>query len=353
MGGMIRRWVIAGIAAIVVTVGCASTPPPPPDAGPPVGRWPSPTTAVDTHGPTRWLAASEVFLGSRERAGSVRSTAWMRFGFNLDGRVTSTADSAKNTGVCLRHPDAPKSINGDGIDGVDNAFGSQLFPILKSLQSDLEDLNNEDMRAGKWTMVLKIDDLGADDDASAPGTLLLVADLGHPATFTAADRWPVVRTLGAFPHAYVAHGQWVSGFARTTFPLLVAFRDDGGLLRLSLEPGLVVLDLGSGKTTVAGVLPMSSLVGSTETTVRVFGGCRSDRDDAGRLSTTTDSMLSSVVEAADLVAGAPDFQDPTAQCNAASFGIGLTMASTGEPSGTAPWPEVPDRCGRDSEAAGP
>ena len=76
-------------------------------------------------------AIHQLFLGDTDRQMNPNMTAWKTFGYNLDGKVTTATRP-----TCARSCPAPRSRSQvDGNGGIDNSFGSQIMPIVETLDS--------------------------------------------------------------------------------------------------------------------------------------------------------------------------------------------------------------------------
>ena len=99
------------------------------------------------------FAVSELFLGDTDRNGSPNPSAWKDFGYDLDGKI-STKDS---TDLCKPNAGgSPSSVYPDGNDGIDNAFGKLLLPIITGLAQDASAQVNESIQAGDFTIIVNV-----------------------------------------------------------------------------------------------------------------------------------------------------------------------------------------------------
>jgi hypothetical protein len=276
-------------------------------------------------GERRWFVLRSVDLGLRD------ANAWKEIGFDLDRRTTTSDDSKDSRNSCKRATGSPLRSLTDGVDGIDNAFGQHVMSVIKSIKSDAEQVANDEIANGGYTLLLRIDGASAADNASAPGALYAAgAHAGKP-TFTADDKWPVWSTtlsdgvdlekpLRKFPLGYVRNGTWVSGEIGEGpepiwFPLF-------GPLEMNMST-LLSVDLASGKGTLAGALPSTELVRMGTRWAGKFGMCKGEPG--------FDSVMSMLEGMSDLVLAAPDLQDPSRPCNAVSVGIGFQLAPVAPP----------------------
>jgi hypothetical protein len=245
-------------------------------------------------------------LGRFDRSGRRNYRAWAELGYDLDGRQTSRAGEASCKGVA-------RQVDGKG--GVDNAFGSEVMSMLESLRFDLEPTTNQDLPRGTWTWILVLDDVGGDDDAKAAGHLYLGGGHAGAPTFTTADHWPATK-VADFPDGYVAAGTWVSGTPRA---LDLPMRLAGHPLALSLKDAFVTLRLADGTGIVAGALPKETFEPQY---LSLIGGIQSCMP-----SPHYDELFRTHLPfALDLRLGS---SDPSAPCDAVSFGVGFHVAPTG------------------------
>jgi len=61
--------------------------------------------------------------------GDKTPTDWETIGFNLDGQCTNASSSS----VCTLGAGAPKSVQVDGMTGIDNSFGGNICPLLDTV----------------------------------------------------------------------------------------------------------------------------------------------------------------------------------------------------------------------------
>ncbi|MAQ19018.1 MAG: hypothetical protein CMN30_29995 [Sandaracinus sp.] len=112
-------------------------------------RQPPPRPASNTDGPD----ADEIVFGLREvgleqEAGD----AWRDIGLNLDGYCSV---GSVPQGEC-QPPDEDATLLLDGNQGIDNAFGGELFPLVDLVIEDLEATARESSAAGLGVVVLRV-----------------------------------------------------------------------------------------------------------------------------------------------------------------------------------------------------
>lgn len=282
---------------------------------------------IDRHGgSTRWYAMARVRLGGEDEAGHPSTSAWRAIGFDLDHRVTTAEAAKSNVDVCKAAPGASPTVLEDGEQGIDNAFGAHIVPFLRGLKADVEEAANSGIAAGDETILLRIDDVAGNDDASAPGALYVARGFD-------GARWPVVSTslldgvdLNAprvvFPDGYVSGGTWVSGSLTAAKTQI-----DAEMAQIPVSLGVdavqITLRFDDGAGTIAGFATKETLHASLEPALEAFGVCPGNA--------THDQLLSTLDQAADLVAGAPDLQNPSKPCDAISFALAFAATSTNAP----------------------
>ena len=220
--------------------------------------------------------------------------AWKTMGYNLDG-----VDGAE---VCEAVVSAaPSPPHQDGNDGIDNAFGHTIVPLLQELVFDLSETATDAIWAGAEThlFVLAHEPHGASNATSFTTKLYRTADLGVAAQFDGSDAWPVrsdsleqtndiesART--ELSCAYISNDTWVSG-ELVDLDLAIALASDIGnaTLTIPIRDAIISMAIDSSNIAadhgiIAGVVPteefldaMAVFVGNLDPTV-----CDSDALDA-------------------------------------------------------------------------
>ena len=305
-----------------------------PDVGPvPSGPKPPPRPAAATSGgATKWFAFDSLRLGVTVRAtGASSPSAWKEYGYDFDSRITTADDSVTSRNSCRRVSGSPQKVLADGNLGIDNNFGQHVMAVVKSLKSDSEETVNSSIRSGNITMLLRLDNVGPDDNADVPGALFLAAPLGGTPTFTESDKWPIdSASVDASKEAkakfkgYMAGGMWVSGdFGTGSFALLLPFIS-GSAASFHLESGVITVRVADGSNgTIAGGATTDSVKIGFTPLMKQFGICPGNA--------TYDQVVATLTQSADLVAGAPQMQNPSVTCNTLSMGLGFSMKPTGMP----------------------
>jgi hypothetical protein len=306
-------------------------------------RPPPRPTVAGADGPTQWFVVNTVKLGITDATGTPRSTAWKAYGYDLDERTTTADDSKTSRNSCMRVAGSPTAVLTDGDHGIDNNFGAHVMQTLKSLKSDIEDSANISIADGQGTLLLRLDNAIGPDNASVPGALYATAASGPP-KFDGTDVLPVSSTsvdgalgkpLYVFPKGYMAGGVWVSGELgtdRVTVPLVFA----GAPFTLQFD-GVITVRVADGSGgIIAGSTTTAAFVDTLTPWAKSFGICPGNA--------TFDAIVETITESADLVAGAPDFQDTSKTCDSMSIGIGFTMVKAAPPTTVVTPPPPGDLC---------
>lgn len=337
---MVRTSLLAAFAATslaVLAVGCGSDPvtsKPDPVVPDPPGRLPPEATqgAGMCADPSTTQAVNELFLGDYKRDGTPDTTnGWKDFGFNLDG-LTSKKES---TNLCKPRAGGSKAaVYPDGNEGIDNAFGKIILPIILSLASDLSTTANESIKQGDFTIMLDMASTGKDCSGAA-GKLFagstLVDDMGVALVpkFDGTDVWPVSPELLTntmdptsskivFPQAYIAGNTWVSGTKGT---VSIQLTISGFTVALDIQNAYVTVDLAAGNAsgtngTIAGVLDTEQLVSQISKVAAAFDTSFCDPN-----SPTLVSILNQLRQASDILKDGT--QDPAKECDGISIGLGF------------------------------
>ena len=323
---------VAAVAVLALSQGCSSTETPA-AAGGGVGAPPAKPSAGATTSKTEHnYALQQLFMGDVDRNLAKSTTAWKKFGYNIDGKV-STKDS---TDVCTPFEGAGKDAQVDGENGIDNTFGSRIIPIIQTFSAEVSKSITEQLKQGNFTVM--IDTVGLTDDpkqtnTALSGQLFAGGKLANP-TFTVADKWPVSPDLlvggtlagGSkvkFSDAYIVGGQWVNG---TPSDVSIALIFGGVSLEIKVRRGTIVFEHAGNQAangTISGVLDTEELITGLQKV-------------AGRISTSLcsgsafDSIAKQIRQASDIMADGTNAAGT--KCNAISIGIGFTAAEIAPPS---------------------
>lgn len=316
-------------SALLSLAGCGSTETPaePGDDNSRVGLPPLPGPEKAGDGPGVVLGINKLYLGETDRDGTTnKASGWKQYGFNLDGKVSDT--SSKD----LCKPAAggvPSSIYPDGNDGIDNSFGKNILSIILGIEAAPSVAVSDSIAEGSFTIMLKIDGLGADADYNPLTTKLYGGgDLGAPAKFDGTDQWPVLPELlndpsnidsakVVFPKSYVVGNTWVSGGqGDLNLNLSVA----GYSLGLTIGGALIAMDMdedhkGAVNGTIAGVLETEVLITELQKIVGAFQPSLCE-------GSTIEGILNQIRQASDIMKDGT--QDPNKECDGISIGIGFS-----------------------------
>lgn len=304
--------------------GTATPPPPPAGKG-------------TTSGTTRWFVVNQFRLGITRKGSSppIRdANAWKDYGYDLDARVTSADDSRNGYYTCKRVAGSPSGILTDGNGGRDNAFAGHVTQVISQLKADIEDATNAAVASGGTTLLLRLDNVGPDDNPHVPGALYAAVPLatGQSPKFDGSDVYAVLHSTlsdgatlasptASFPGGYMAGGVWVSGVPSYAVAMTMPL---GFLDALPVASPLVSVRVSDGTDgTIAGAFRTTALQTSMASWLRQFAICPS--------SSTYQQVITTMLQSADVVFDAPSLQDPTATCNALSMGIGFTLRPVQEP----------------------
>ncbi|MCA9624350.1 MAG: hypothetical protein KC731_35250 [Myxococcales bacterium] len=316
--------------------------------GPPEGAGPGDGTGVT-------FAVNQLFLGDTNASGSPDPEAWKDLGYDLDGDK-STKES---TNLCKPAAGAsPGSVYPDGNDGIDNAFGKILLPLITSIAPDASTSVNEAIADGDFTIMMNLSNLGSganyvDIKAGLYAGVTLVDDMGNPLTptFTPADMWPVAPELlvdpncmtqpceskVSFPTSYVNENTWVSGTPGTIdLSLGVA----GFALTLKITNAVITMDMdsdhgGAKNGVIAGVIPVEPLVAELKKIAGSF-------DMSLCSGSTFESIADQIRQASDMLQNGA--LDSSKTCDAISVGLGFTAKPVSLGAVADPAPPAPDPC---------
>jgi hypothetical protein len=322
----------------------------PGDAPPPTmtGAHPPPRPTTGASGVTKWFVISSLQLGiTNKTTGKPDPAAWRDYGYDLDGRTTTADDSKTSKNSCHRLPGSATKVLTDGELGRDNNFGQHFMAVVKSLKADAEEALNSAIATGDSTTLLRLDNVGADDNASVPGALYRTLP-GKAPTFTEADHYMVdfasvdgmKEAVVKFPKGYMSGGVWVSGELGgdrvvLSFPGFGFGAGAGSVI--DMPHGTMSFDVKTGKNgVVAGVVSASSFMKGIDRGLRDAGICPGNA--------TYDQVFQTVVQSQDLVLAPPTFQDTSRECEALSIGIGFEAKPSGTWGGLSSAPSGPDPC---------
>lgn len=306
-------------------------------------------------GPGHTYAVTRIFLGDTDRNGNdCNGRCWPDYGYDLDGQATD----ASSTNHCKPYMGAPPTVKQDGANGVDNSFGKNLVPLLKSFTPDPDGKINDTLKAGSFTLLVKIDKLGTGANyVGLPASLYVGSNLGHAPANDGSDAWPVVPELlqcadpmncmksdipnskVKFPSSFVNNNTWASGTSGTIdLQLSIA----GYTIDLTIAKAVITMNLAGDRKSatggiIAGVIPVEPLI---QELAKVAGTI-----SKGQLcppSATFDSVANNIRQFADI--GQDGGQDPSKTCDGISVGLGFEASEAQLGDVAKPAPPKPNPC---------
>lgn len=310
-----------------------------PDEQPPIvqdpevdGRQPPPPAAngVAADGPGIVLAVRRIALGDTAPDGTQDDTAWQSIGFNLDRRVSDV----NSVGLCQPAYEAGADTQIDGEDGIDNAFGRAVVPLMHWVDADPGASTAALYDAGAATLLVSVDGIGDAPSYSigVKSRVLRGAERGASPAWNGDDTWPadardltggqVESAVASFEGGWVTDRTWVSApIDGADMPQVVRLPMALGTHPITLavhRPLLVLMlaeDGASAKGTLAGILYPEELAREAR---RVLDD-GADTCDAPAVH----AVAQAIAEAADILSDGT--QTPEEECDGISVGIGLEL----------------------------
>jgi hypothetical protein len=325
----------------------------------------TPTAGPATQSTPHNYALHTLYLGDTDRQGNPSMTAWETFGYNLDGKVTGSSSND----VCTLVPGSSKQVQVDGKGGIDNSFGSQIMPIIGTLDSTASQTLNTSIASGSFTImtyVVGFDDMaGNTTTATGLSGVLLAggkysADGGAP-DWTTSTIWPVLPDLVngctaaggcpantdpianatiKFTKPFQSKGTFVSGAPN---PLTLSLSIGGQTLSLDIASAVV-----SFSPMAAGSVTNGTIAGVLDTTQLIAGL----KNVAGNISTSLcsgsafESIAMQIEQTSDIVLNGTTVSNTSGTtCNAISIGLGFDSTEIAVPTVIAPGaPPAPSKC---------
>lgn len=310
------------------------------DTAPPIesARPPArpPGSAVPSgKGKTIWLIVKRFHLGLKTLAGAATSEAWKDYGYDIDHVCTGPTEAASNVGTCLKHPAAKPQVLIDGNACRDNVWGSQLMQLVATYDSVVEDDANAFIAQGFGSWILELEDLDdGTDDPYAPGALYKAADYffyhgATPPKFDGTDVRQVTadsvlgddvhRPITRFANGYVTGNVWVSGEGSN---IVAAVPVSNVQANLQVVAGVITMKLADDHSTgsigvMAGAMRSDAVVGFVAPVGEAMGLCPG--------TALFDALIGRIKQYVDVVAGAPNLQNTSVQCDSMSIGIGFDL----------------------------
>jgi len=313
------------------------------------GGLPQPSGSPTTSDAGINFAMHYLWLGDTDQSSAFMAdpSAWETFGYNIDGKITTSA----STDVCTLAQDAPSTVQTDGMDGADNSFGLNIVGGLAIVFAGVSKNLSSRIAAGGFTILL--DTTGLSPDPSQTNTGLTAgffagAEFPGIPTFTLADNWPVAAaTLSdgvslangakiSFFEAYISNGTWVSG---EPTDIVVAVEIQGQPFAITIHEGVVTFrhtidDAGANHALsgmIAGVLKPSEFNNALKSAAADLNNgayCPEFENFASRITTAQDIMLNGT-------------NTPGQPCNGISVALGFSADQIQLPSKVTP-STIPD-----------
>lgn len=279
------------------------------------------------------LGVDQILLGETDPDGTTNPEGWKQYGFNVDGMVSD----ASSVNLCQPRAGAtPTTVYPDGDNGIDNAFGKNVLPILLSLTPDVSGEATAAIHQGESTVLIHLEGLGSEPTQNQiPARVYTGSRTLEAPAFDGGDCWPVdpvsldnpadvSAAKVSFPQSLLVNNEWSTGSV-SPGPLAVRVIIGGVPLALTIHQVHVLFDMAESHDSaingqLGGVLDTEELAQA----LREWAGAIEPELCEG---TTIESVLEQVRQASDILLDGT--QDPGATCNAISIGLGFTMARVG------------------------
>ena len=283
-------------------------------------------------------AINKLFLGDTDRMGVASAKAWQNFGFPISGYIYKDAKAGAATHCKPELGAKPADVIINGTNGTDNSFGKNIVPIVLGLASDAATKIQDAIAAGNFSVLVKVDKLGAGTDYNGLSALLFASQgtldpmggmtIPPPATDWSSYVWHPFdsQKMGvSFPMSYVAKNTWVSG-SKGDVSLTLSF--SGYDLALVIHQGQIAMQYSADhKTSTNGQI--GGVLGTTQLTdaVKAIAGKVSPSLCMG---SALDGVLAQIRQASDI--GIDGKQDPSKVCDGISIGLGFetTVSKLGD-----------------------
>ena len=286
-------------------------------------------TSSSTGGLTCTSGEGVVLAGTKLFFGEGNNGQWKKFGFNIDGLVSNAASKD----VCQLNAGASGlTPYPDGDDGIDNSFGKNLLPQIVGLYSNwVNDVDNG-LKAGTFTVLLKMECLPPTGDVPSFTTKLFGGTtLGTAPKFDGTDKWPVAPDLLSdptdpesstilFSNSSVVGTTYDSG-NKETFILTVPINSKtmSTSIKLTLYSAHTTMILSDDRKSatkgmIGGVLDTEEFVAEIKKVGYLLGICN---------TALLTNLVNQIRQASDIMADGT--QDPEKPCNGISMGLGFEM----------------------------
>jgi hypothetical protein len=310
--------------------------------------WPkeegSPTSSTEE----RTFAVNSILLGETDRGGSPSKDAWKKYGYNLDGLITNVVDQKAPDleKVCKRFEGAKATIHQDGEQGIDNAVGKEILSFISNFTQAPSKLITDAIKKGDFTLLMTVKGLSDEADQTntdLSGTILVGGDYGaDPPAFDDKTDWPyIAEPKVAISGAYINKGEFVNGSEGATVTISLSI--GGQVLSLTIRKAIITFKHNPGSKTlengtIAGLINTDELLTGIAS---VAGRFSADLCEGKTLESVKDAIRA----AADVMSSG--VQDPGANCDAISVGIGFTAKQVAKPTKQVePAQASPDPCAK-------
>ncbi len=296
-------------------------------------------------GPGVVFALRKIFLGDTTWDGAPSPSAWKQFGYNIDGKI-----SAKTaTDLCKpAQGAAPSSIYPDGNNGIDNAHGKLLLPILQGLFQDVSAQINQNIADGGGTFLLRVDGLGGSPSAvdlaarwygAAPTNVPPKFD-GNDVLLVTYESLIQPSDVDSAKSSFL--GSYVNNYTVVAAPPTTAVVRLGAAgLQMDLTVNRAVITLESDASYSKGAGIVSGIL-YTEEYVEMMRQIAGSLDPGLCTGTTFESLADQIRQASDILSDGS--QDPNKTCDAISFGMGFEAVAAKLGAVAAPVPPSPKPC---------
>lgn len=262
------------------------------------------------------------------RFGTEVAGGWKKIGMNIDGLVST----GMSTDVCQTNSNGdPDFAYPDGDNGIDNAFGKSLLPLILFHNPEYTERVNMYLEEGMFNAMLKMYCIPPTGDAQIISKVFGGTALGSTPAYNGTDVWPVAPELLSdlqdpesstlvFEQSSVIGNTFDSG-PNEEFILSIPLEDDAGeqTLKLSLHAARLILTLSedrkSAKGVLAGVLNTEEAIDQVKKIAWIADIC----EDKAFLN-----AIDLIRQMSDIMTDGT--QDPSATCDGISFGVEIEMA---------------------------
>jgi hypothetical protein len=254
---------------------------------------------------TRTLVLRKLFAGDTDRAFKQSMTAWRTYGEDIDGLMTTPT----STDVCRLAQGAPASVHADGDGGIDNSFGATVLPLLMMNGLAIPSLQwSQSTQQGATRPILV-------RAAEASALFQLGSLLPSPPDFSGAGTW----TVSSLMQPQLADVTTQGVRARVPSGALVLFVPfSKGALELRVHDFRLRTTPSFDAGSIAGVLDTNELI---EAVRQAMGATQP------AICNGFDATAAAIRQAQDIMLAGP--QNPAADCNAISIGVGFESAAMG------------------------